>query len=34
VALGLQKSGYTNIKVLEGPFAFDKWMAAGGPTEP
>jgi rhodanese-related sulfurtransferase len=31
VALLLQRSGYTNFKVLKG--GFDAWKSAGGATE-
>jgi rhodanese-related sulfurtransferase len=34
VALGLRNQGYTNIKVLKGPYSFDRWKSAGYPVEP
>ena len=33
VALGLKNSGYTNVKVLQGPNAFGAWQSAGYPVE-
>ena len=34
MALTLQRAGYTNVSVLQGPFALNNWVSAGGPVEP